>query len=132
MGFVDRSVPADQLIDETNRYLTELLSTVAPRSIATIKRQVYAGWSQTFAESTLEMSRVLAASLDHPDLKEGVASFVERRPPQFAPVGPRTATRRRPPRSTPTTTCCDESSIGTSSSTSTGRSPGSRSTDPSG
>ena len=88
MGFVDRLVPADQLIDETNRYLTELLSTVAPRSIATIKRQVYAGWSQTFAESTLEMSRVLAASLDHPDLKEGVASFVERRPPEFAPVGP--------------------------------------------
>jgi len=88
MGFVDRLVPADQLIDETNRYLTELLATAAPRSIATIKRQVYAGWSQTFAESTIEMSRVLAASLDHPDLKEGVASFVERRPPNFAPVGP--------------------------------------------
>ncbi|MFT3854068.1 MAG: enoyl-CoA hydratase-related protein [Ilumatobacteraceae bacterium] len=87
-GFVDRIVPGDQLLDETNRYLTELLSTVAPRSIATIKRQVYAGWSQTFAESTIEMSRVLTASLDHPDLKEGVASFVERRPPQFAPVGP--------------------------------------------
>jgi enoyl-CoA hydratase/carnithine racemase len=88
MGFVDRVVPADQLIEETNRYLTELLANVAPRSIATIKRQVYAGWSQTFAESSIETKRVLDASLDHPDLKEGVASFVERRPPRFAPVGP--------------------------------------------
>ena len=118
MGFVDRSVPADQLIEETNRYLTELLSTVAPRSIATIKRQVYAGWSQTFAESTLEMSRVLAASLDHPDLKEGVASFVERRPPEFAPVGPEdrhpSPSNPGPPRQRPATLV----SIGTSSSTS--------------
>ncbi len=88
MGFVDRVVPADELIDETHRYLTELLANVAPRSIATIKRQVYAGWSQTFAESSIETKRVLDASLDHPDLKEGVASFVERRAPQFAPVGP--------------------------------------------
>ena len=88
IGFVDRVVPGDQLIEETNRYLTELLANVAPRSIATIKRQVYAGWSQTFAESSIETKRVLDASLDHPDLKEGVASFVERRAPQFAPVGP--------------------------------------------
>ena len=88
IGFVDRVVPADQLIEETNRYLTELLANVAPRSIATIKRQVYAGWSQTFAQSSIETKRVLDASLDHPDLKEGVASFVERRPPRFAPVGP--------------------------------------------
>ena len=88
IGFVDRVVPGDQLIEETNRYLTELLANVAPRSIATIKRQVYAGWSQTFAQSSIETKRVLDASLDHPDLKEGVASFVERRPPRFAPVGP--------------------------------------------
>jgi enoyl-CoA hydratase/carnithine racemase len=87
IGFVDRVVPADALLDEVRAYADDLAGNVAPRSIATIKRQVYAGLSQPMDESVAEGNRWIAASLSHPDLAEGVASFVERRPPRFAPLG---------------------------------------------
>ena len=88
LGFADRVVPAAQLLDEVRQFVGEMFASVAPRSIAMMKRQVYAGLSQTFADSMTETNRLLAGSLEHPDLVEGVASFVERRPPKFASVGP--------------------------------------------
>ncbi|MCU1501268.1 MAG: Enoyl-CoA hydratase [Ilumatobacteraceae bacterium] len=87
LGFADRVLPAERLLDEVREYVADMAASVAPRSIATMKRQVYAGLSQTIAESCDEADAVMKASLDHPDLVEGVASFVERRPPQFAPIG---------------------------------------------
>jgi enoyl-CoA hydratase/carnithine racemase len=86
LGFADRVVPADELLDAVREYVAEIAASVAPRSIATIKRQVYAGLSQTIAESCAEADEVMKVSLDHPDLVEGVASFVERRAPKFASV----------------------------------------------
>ena len=40
-------------------------------------------------ESPCDTNRLMAASLKEPDFKEGVASFVERRPPRFPPRGKR-------------------------------------------
>ena len=87
LGFADRVIPAGQLLDEVRQYVAEMSAAVAPRSVAMMKRQVYAGLSQTIAESCAEADRLMRTSLDHPDLAEGVSSFLERRPPQFAPVG---------------------------------------------
>jgi enoyl-CoA hydratase/carnithine racemase len=88
LGFADRVVPADQLLDEVRQYVAEMSASIAPRSVAMMKRQVYAGLSQTIAESCDEADRLMRNSLDHPDLVEGVASFVERRPPRFAALDP--------------------------------------------
>lgn len=86
MGLVDRVVDADQLIEVCCAYLDDLAANVAPRSIASMKRQVYDGWSQSIAVALEDTDRRVQASLSHPDLVEGVASFVERRPPKFAPL----------------------------------------------
>jgi enoyl-CoA hydratase/carnithine racemase len=41
---------------------------------------------QTLAEATIEANREMAISLGSDDFKEGVASFVEKRPPRFKSV----------------------------------------------
>ena len=86
MGFVDRLAPPDDLLPSAIAYVRELAATVAPRSIASMKRQVYSGLSLSIEDSCDEADDLMRASLDHPDLKEGVESFLERRPPRFAPL----------------------------------------------
>jgi enoyl-CoA hydratase/carnithine racemase len=86
MGLVDRIVDAEQLVESCCAYIDDLAANVAPRSIATMKQQVYSGWSQTIEASLADTNVHVKASLTHPDLVEGVASFVERRPPRFAPL----------------------------------------------
>jgi len=49
-----------------------------------IKRQVYDVPFQTLAEATIDANREMMASLRGADFREGVASFMEKRPPKFA------------------------------------------------
>jgi len=50
-----------------------------------MKDQVYRDLSLPFDVAVREAEVRIRASLDHPDAKEGVVSFVERRPPRFQP-----------------------------------------------
>lgn len=86
IGFVDRIVDAADLVDTACAYVEGLAAEVAPRSVAAMKAQVYDGLSQTIHESLADADERMRSSLGHPDLVEGVASFVERRPPRFAPL----------------------------------------------
>jgi enoyl-CoA hydratase/carnithine racemase len=62
----------------------KLAASVSPRSMGVIKRQVYAAMFQTLAES-FDLSVVeMVASLRSQDFKEGVAHFLEKRPPNFS------------------------------------------------
>jgi enoyl-CoA hydratase/carnithine racemase len=85
IGFVDRVVPGDRLLDEVKGYVTELAEQVSRRSMAVMKAQVYGDWSRSMRDAALAGNALVNASLDHPDAKEGVQSFLERRPPRFAP-----------------------------------------------
>lgn len=86
MGLVNRVVPADEVVDAALAYATDIAENVSPASIATMKRQVWTGLQQTMAESNEQADEAMRASLREPDFREGVASFVERRPPAFAPL----------------------------------------------
>ena len=52
---------------------------------AVMKAQVYGDWSRSMRDAALAGNDQVNASLDHPDAKEGVQSFLERRPPRFEP-----------------------------------------------
>lgn len=88
IGFVDRLVPDERLVQEARAYVGDLAEHVAPRSIAMMKQQVLRGWSQPIDVALRQVDDEMHASLTHPDTTEGVASFVERRPPRFAPWTP--------------------------------------------
>jgi enoyl-CoA hydratase/carnithine racemase len=83
IGFADRVVPPAELIDAVARYVDDMAATVAPTSIAIMKRQVLDDLGASFAESQVRTARYIRASLVHPDSREGARSFIERRPPDF-------------------------------------------------
>ena len=83
MGLVNRLYPADQLLAETRAYALELARLVSPRSMRVMK-------SQLFRSQDVDFAGALSAGIDHmeasfgsEDFKEGVAHFVEKRPPAF-------------------------------------------------
>jgi enoyl-CoA hydratase/carnithine racemase len=86
LGLVNRALPGERLLEETLAYARELATNCAPSSMAAMKRQVYGDFERGLAEALEGANRLMADSLGAPDFVEGVSSFVERRPPDFAPL----------------------------------------------
>src|SRR4051812_24003766 len=86
LGLVNRVLPREQLLSEALAYGRDVASNCSPASLATIKRQVYAHSVATLDQALEESDRLMRQSLKGPDFKEGVASYVEKRPPAFAPL----------------------------------------------
>ncbi len=86
LGLVNRALAADTLLDQALAYARELAVQCSPASMATMKRQVYADLDRGLPEALAGADQLMLASFDAPDFVEGVASFVERREPAFAPV----------------------------------------------
>lgn len=89
LGVVNRVVAPDALLAETMAYAADLATNCSPASMAAIKGQVYRHADVDLETALAESNTLMAESLAAPDFKEGVASFVEKRPPQFPPVSAR-------------------------------------------
>jgi enoyl-CoA hydratase/carnithine racemase len=83
MGLVNRTFPQETFLEEVHEYAQELASTVSPRSLRVIKRQVYDAMFQPLSEAFDVSVSEMIASFRTEDFKEGVAHFVEKRPPAF-------------------------------------------------
>ena len=83
IGLVNRLYPPDQLAEQTYAYARDLADFVSPSAIAVIKRQLYDVPFQTLAEATIVATREMVGALWGSDFGEGVASFMEKRPPRF-------------------------------------------------
>ena len=82
LGLVHEVVPDDQLMERTMELATELANgpQVAQRLL---KRSVYNAAEMTFAQALDEIAAKTAISDHHPDAREGVAAFREKRPAKF-------------------------------------------------
>ena len=69
--------------EQTYAYARDLADFVSPSAIAVIKRQLYDVPFQTLAEATIDANREMVVALRGSDFREGVASFMEKRPPRF-------------------------------------------------
>jgi enoyl-CoA hydratase/carnithine racemase len=64
-------------------YVRDLVNNASPRAVSVIKRQLYEVPFQTLAEATIDANREMALAARSRDFKEGVASFIEKRIPNF-------------------------------------------------
>jgi enoyl-CoA hydratase/carnithine racemase len=61
----------------------------SPASMAAIKHQVQRDLDRGFADAVADADDLMHQSFTWPDVREGVASFVEGRPPAFPSLTPR-------------------------------------------
>jgi enoyl-CoA hydratase/carnithine racemase len=86
MGLIDRVVPADSLVATALAYATDLAENCSPQSMALIKEQVYRAMDSDLPTAVASADKLMHESFRHPDAAEGVHSYLERRPPRFAPL----------------------------------------------
>ena len=87
LGLANRVVAPEQLLDETLAYARDLATNCSPTSMAVMKQQIYAALDQDRDTALAEANEEMFASFAREDFREGVASFVERREPEFPPLG---------------------------------------------
>lgn len=83
VGLVNRALPANELMPHVMDTATHLAKNVSPRSLAIMKRQIRESYTQSFARSLELANFEMEQSFASFDFKEGVDSFVEKRPAQF-------------------------------------------------
>jgi len=83
IGLVNRVVPHDELLKLAREYALDLATNCSPASMAIMKRQVYQQLSERLGPAEKEAVKLMFESFDRPDFREGVRSFLEKRPPKF-------------------------------------------------
>lgn len=87
IGLVHRALPRDEVLPGALEYARDLATNCSPLSMATAKRQVYLDWERPLGESRIHARRLVGQLKEQStDFREGVRSFLERRPAEFEPL----------------------------------------------
>lgn len=86
LGVVNRALPPEDVLDHALAYARDLAEHCSPASMAVMKAQVHRDLQRGLDEALEDANRLMGESFGRPDFGEGVQSFVERRPPRFAPL----------------------------------------------
>jgi enoyl-CoA hydratase/carnithine racemase len=86
IGIVNRVLPHDELLPFVREYARELAAKCSPASMAIMKREIYQHMMSSLGDAQSESVKLMFESFERPDFKEGVKSFLEKRPPKFERV----------------------------------------------
>jgi enoyl-CoA hydratase len=81
-GLVSRLVPADKLLEEAVK-MAETIASMSRPSVMMAKEAVNRAYETTLAEGVRFERRLFHSTFATEDQKEGMAAFIEKRPPQF-------------------------------------------------
>jgi enoyl-CoA hydratase/carnithine racemase len=80
---VNAALPRDEVLAHAQQYVRDLAATTSPASLAIMKRQVYQQLHAGLLAAEREAYQLMLESFGRPDFREGVDSYLERRPPSF-------------------------------------------------
>ena len=83
LGLVNAALPREQVLAHAQDYVRGLARTSSPASMAVMKRQVYQQVHAGLFPAEREARRLMVESFGRPDFREGVRSFLDKRPPHF-------------------------------------------------
>jgi enoyl-CoA hydratase/carnithine racemase len=83
LRLVNAALPRDDVLTHAQQYVRDLAATSSPASMAIMKRQVYQQLHAGVLAAEREARALMTESFGRPDFREGVSSFLERRPPRF-------------------------------------------------
>lgn len=83
IGLVNRVVRHDELLPFARHYVADLAANSCPTSMRIMKREVYQHLTETLGHAEQEAFQLMMESFQRPDFREGVVSFLEKRPPRF-------------------------------------------------
>lgn len=81
-------LPDEDFPQSALNYCRALAQNSSPRATSLIKQQLRAARGQSLAEATQLAEAMLESCEDHPDLTEGIAHWLEKRPAQFRDFDP--------------------------------------------
>lgn len=87
LGIVNEVVDSEDLMATVSAYAADVAANVSPASMATIKHQINTEPELSGHAALDHAEALMRESLTGSDVTEGVASFLERRPVAFPPLG---------------------------------------------
>lgn len=86
IGYANQLCEDGECVKDATNYLQSIAERSAPNSLMLMKRQVYRHLNRELGPAMNESTKWMDESLARGDFKEGVDSFVQKRPPEFARV----------------------------------------------
>jgi enoyl-CoA hydratase/carnithine racemase len=83
LGLAERLCDTGTALDQAREFIRDLAANASPTSLQLIKAQVYRHLNMPLGEAMKESNAWMETSLKQDDFREGVRSFIEKRPPQF-------------------------------------------------
>ncbi|MDZ7670000.1 MAG: enoyl-CoA hydratase-related protein [Gammaproteobacteria bacterium] len=86
LGLAERLCDPGESLNDAIEYVKQLAASASPTAIRVMKAQVYRHLNMHLGESMRETNAWMEESLRREDFREGVRSYIEKRPPQFKRV----------------------------------------------
>jgi enoyl-CoA hydratase/carnithine racemase len=86
LGLVSRVTEPAELLPAATAYARDLAANCSPASMALIKHQVLTDLDATYEQAMRGAYRAMAVFAQGPDFREGIDSFIQKRPPKFPPL----------------------------------------------
>jgi enoyl-CoA hydratase/carnithine racemase len=89
IGLVNKALPAEEVLPHSIEYVKQLAENCSPLSLSIMKRQVYEHLAGRLGPAEKESRKLMMESFTREEFREGVDSFIEKRPPRFGRLGAR-------------------------------------------